>query len=64
MKKKPETLDEYEDKIREMFSLLVEARDTLPAISLVSARLNNVSLTLANRIEEALEPWRITDEET
>lgn len=39
--------------------LLLECRDALPAISLASAKLHNVSLSLAARIESALEPWRI-----
>lgn len=41
--------------------LLIEARDALPAISMTSARLHNISLSLANRIEEALKPWEIQD---
>jgi hypothetical protein len=46
-------------KCNELAKLLVECRDALPAISLSSARLHNVDLSLANRIESALEPWRI-----
>lgn len=46
-------------KVAEMFHLLLEARDALPAISISAARLHNVSLTLDKRIEAALEPWRI-----
>lgn len=45
-------------KCLELARLLLEARDALPAISLVSARLHNVDLSLANRIEDALEPWK------
>jgi hypothetical protein len=41
--------------------LLIEARDALPAISMTSARLHNVSLSLANRIEQALKPWEIQE---
>jgi hypothetical protein len=37
--------------------LLVECRDALPAISTVSARLYHIDLTLADRIDAALEPW-------
>ena len=44
-------------KCNELARLLIECRDVLPAISVVSARLHNVSLTLADRIEEALKPW-------
>lgn len=37
--------------------LLIECRDALPAISTVAARLHGISLSLADRIEEALKPW-------
>lgn len=57
--KKPETLEEYKKKLDKFFYLLLEARDALPAISLASAKLHHVDLTLADRIEEALKPWRI-----
>lgn len=53
-----ETEINYEEKCLELARLLLEARDALPAISYASARLHNVSLSLADRIEEALEPWR------
>ena len=46
-------------KIREMFRLLLEARDALPAIPLASARLRNLDLSLADRIETAMEPWLV-----
>lgn len=49
-------------KCNELAKLLLEARDALPAISITSARLRNIDLTLADRIETALEPWRIKDE--
>lgn len=48
------------DKVKEMIRLLIECRDALPAISLTSARLRNVSLTLGDRIEACLEPWETT----
>jgi hypothetical protein len=48
------------EKCKELAKLLLEARDALPAISVVSARLRGVDLSLADRIEAALEPWRIT----
>lgn len=48
-------------KCRELMQLLLEARDALPAISLTSARLHHISLSLADRIENALEPWRLPD---
>lgn len=42
-----------------MFKLLLECRDALPAIPMTSAKLRGIDLTLADRIEEAIEPWRI-----
>lgn len=48
-------------KCKELARLLLEARDALPAISQVSARLRNIDLSLADRIERALEPWRISE---
>lgn len=59
MSKKPETLEEYKVKLKEMFNLLLEARDALPAISLASAKLRGIDLTLADRIEEAMKPWEV-----
>lgn len=50
-----------QDKVIRMARLLLECRDALPAISLTSAKLHGVSLTLADRIEEELEPWLIED---
>lgn len=49
---------DWEKKAVELAQLLLEARDALPAITVVRAKLFNVSLTLGDRIEEALEPWR------
>lgn len=43
--------------------LLIEARDALPAISLASAKLHGISLTLAKRIDKALEPWEVKEGE-
>jgi hypothetical protein len=51
------------EKCNQLARLLIECRDALPAISLVSARLHNVDLSLADRIEEALEPWELTEED-
>jgi hypothetical protein len=47
-------------KCQELVRLLIECRDALPAISMASARLHNVKLDLASRIEEALKPWETT----
>ena len=49
-------------KCNQLAKLLLECRDALPAISLSSARLHGVSLSLADRIEDAIEPWKIVDE--
>jgi hypothetical protein len=48
------------EKCNELAHLLVECRDALPAISITSARLHNVDLGLAQRIENALKPWEVT----
>ena len=60
MTNKPETFEEWEQKGKQLLDLLLECRDALPAISAVSARLHNVSLTLADRIESAMKPWEIS----
>jgi Fe-S-cluster containining protein len=46
-------------KCNELARLLVECRDTLPAITVDRARLHGVDLTLALRIETALQPWAV-----
>lgn len=51
------------DKCNELAMLLVECRDALPAISLTSAKLHNVDLSLADRIERALTPWQVHEGE-
>ncbi len=40
-------------RLTEIIPLFEEARDALPAIQLHSARLHNVSLSLADRMDEA-----------
>jgi hypothetical protein len=58
----PITADWKDDpRTKNLCRLLLECRDALPAISTVSARLHNVDLSLADRIEKALEPWRIIE---
>lgn len=47
-------------KCLELAKLLLECRDALPAITTVSARLHGIDLKLADRIEEALKPWEVT----
>lgn len=49
-------------KVKAMFKLLLECRDALPAISMVSARLRGLDLNLDKRIEDCIEPWRLPDE--
>ena len=56
-------VDRLEKHRKEMALLLIEARDALPAISMVAAKLHHVDLTLADRIEKTLEPWRLPEEE-
>lgn len=60
MSKKPETFEEWQEKGRQLLALLLECRDALPAINTVQARLHNVRLDLADRIEAAMEPWKIS----
>lgn len=48
-------------KMKEMILLLIECRDALPAISLASAKMHGVDLTLADRIEDCLKPWETDD---
>ena len=50
-------------KCADLARLLIECRDALPAINLASARLHGVRLDLADRIEQALEPWRAADDD-
>jgi len=48
-------------KCNQLARLLIECRDALPAISIASARLHHVDLSLADRIEAALKPWEAPD---
>lgn len=54
-------VDNPQEKCRQLVNLLIEARDALPAISMVSAKLRGIDLTLADRIEDALKPWEIKE---
>jgi hypothetical protein len=49
-------------KVESMFTLLLECRDALPAISLASAKLRGLRLDLADRVEVEIEPWRLPPE--
>lgn len=49
-------------KAKQMIKLLIECRDALPAISLASAKIHGVDLTLADRIEACIEPWETTED--
>ena len=48
-------------KVKELIILLIECRDALPAISMASAKLHNLDLKLADRIEECLKPWEVSE---
>jgi len=50
-------------KMKEMILLLIECRDALPAISLTSAKIRNIDLKLADRIEACLQPWETSDDD-
>lgn len=52
------TIENPQEKCRELAKLLLEARDALPAISMTTARLRGIDLSLADRIEAALAPWK------
>ena len=54
-----ESIPDKDQKITEMAMLLLECRDALPAIKLTSAKLRGLDLTLADRIEDCLAPWRL-----
>lgn len=55
--------DDLEAMTKKMFYLLIESRDALPAITMTSAKLRNIDLTLADRIEECLTPFETTDDD-
>jgi len=55
-------IDEKAEKIKEAAHLLLEARDALPAITITAAKLHGLDLTLADRIEDWLEPWLTKDD--
>ena len=54
-------ITDKDEKIKQAFLLLLEARDALPAISMASARLHGLRLDLDKRIEDWLEPWKIEE---
>jgi hypothetical protein len=43
----------YRSRLQEIIPLFEEARDALPAITLVSAKLHNIDLSLGNRMDIA-----------
>ena len=53
-------IDDKGEKIKQAFHLLLEARDALPAIPMTAAKLRGLDLTLADRVEDWLEPWQIS----
>ena len=56
-------IDDQPEKIKQAFHLLLESRDALPAIPMSAAKLRGLDLTLADRIEDWLEPWRLPAED-
>ena len=58
-----DSITDKEAKIVEMFRLLLECRDALPAIKMTAAKLRGLDLTLADRIEDCLAPWKVADGE-
>ena len=56
-------LQAIERRIHDMMPLFTEARDALPAISLVAAKLHGVSLTLTDRMDGVGNPdhWQAMD---
>lgn len=49
----------WKEKTTELAHLLLECRDALPAITLTRAHLYKVDLRLGDRIDAALEPWKV-----
>jgi hypothetical protein len=54
---------ERDDRTWNLVRLLIECRDALPAISLASAKLHGLDLTLADRIDRAIEPWKTSEDD-
>jgi len=48
-------------KMKEMILLLIECRDALPAISMTSAKLRDIDLSLADRVDDCLVPWEVEE---
>tara|TARA_R110000796_G_scaffold118353_3_gene231972 strand:- start:4604 stop:4804 length:201 start_codon:yes stop_codon:yes gene_type:complete len=55
---------DWQEKSLELAKLLLEARDMLPYITLTTAKLHKLDLSLADRIEKSLEIWQVEDKET
>ncbi len=53
----------HTEKETALARLLLECRDAISCISMAQARLHSVSLTLADRIDTALEPWKVADDD-
>jgi hypothetical protein len=54
--------DELEKLTKRMFYLLHESRNALPAILMPLAKLHNIDLSLANRIDDCLDLFKTTEE--
>ena len=59
-KKRMEKSPDY-PKMKEMILLLIECRDAIPAITMTSAKLRGIDLSLADRIESCLVPWEVEE---
>jgi len=55
--------EDLEAKIKEMFYLIIECRDALPAITMTAAKIHKINLSLANRIDECLIPFETTEDD-
>jgi hypothetical protein len=52
---------DWKDIANKLARVALEARDMLPHITMTTAKLHNLDLTLADRIEEELKPWLIEE---
>jgi len=62
MTKKPETVEDWNTKGKELICLLIECRDAISCITRTQARLRNIDLSLADRVDKALEPWEVPND--
>ena len=53
---------DLEAKFKEILYLIIQCRDALPAISITAARLHGIDLTLADRIDTCLIPFKVEED--